>query len=85
MISCGFLTFSSAAVRADTGAMPGGDAPSPVARSHKKHTPTDMSVSPVRTKRGSPPKKKLKQQGILLSMRSKSRHEKLVQAAEELG
>jgi hypothetical protein len=72
MISCGFLAFSSASVRAGTAAMPGGDAPSPGPprglRSPKKRTPIDLSVSPAKTKQGSPPKKKLEQQSILLSM-----------------
>ncbi len=47
--------------------------------------PIDLSVSPSKTKRGSPPKKKLRQQSILLSMRTKTRHDELAQAAEELG
>jgi hypothetical protein len=50
-------------------------------RPRKKRTPIDLSVSPAKTKRGSPPKKKLKQQSILPSMRTKSRHDELVQAA----
>ncbi len=53
--------------------------------SPKKRTPIDLSVSPAITKRGSPPKKKLKQLSILLSMRTKSRHNELAQEAEELG
>jgi hypothetical protein len=72
MISCGFLAFSSASMHADTAAMPGGDAPSPgpprVRRLPKKRIPIDLSVSPAKTMRGSPPNKKLKQQNILLSM-----------------
>ncbi len=66
--------------------MPGEDPPTPGGpRSPKKRTPIDLSVSPSKTKRGSPPKKKLRQQSILLSMRTKTRHDELAQAAEELG
>ncbi len=56
--------------------MPGEDPPTPRGpRSPKERTPIDLSVSPSKTKRGSPPKKKLGQQSILLSMRTKTRHD----------
>jgi hypothetical protein len=64
MISCDVPAFCSAYLRADTAAMPGGGAPSRGPRGAegpKKRTPINLSFSPAKTKRGSPPKKKLKQ------------------------
>jgi hypothetical protein len=81
-----FVSFLASLRSASIAAMPGEDPSTPGGpRSPKKRTPIDLSVSPSKTKRGSPPKKKLRQQSILLSIRTKTRHDELAQAAEELG